>query len=257
VTDPAGRSVSTGSPPFNPHSSVADIQKSIYLTPVAQVSNREALWEFVRIMGPAVMGVLLKRAVLVSNYMYAGRLDDSLFMGGMGLGELTANLMCVSVGIGLGGGIDTLSSTAFGNKSYYLAGSYYNSAMVLLTVIFAGQAVILWNATDILMFLGQPESTSILAGEFLRHYMVGIFSLCQVELLRKFLGAQGNFTLITKVQMGTFVVHLLCLYLFVHRWGMGINGIAIASSITHFLTLSITMLYMTLVNSSTLGDSWH
>jgi len=113
--------------------------------------------------------------------MFAGRLEDSVFMGGMGLGEITANLMCISVGIGLGGGIDTLSSTAFGNKNYYLAGLYYNTAIMLLTMVFAGQAVVLWNATDILMFLGQPQSTSILAGAFLRYYMVGIFHYAKLR----------------------------------------------------------------------------
>ena len=73
-------------------------------------------------------------------------------MSGVGLGITFSFITWFSLAIGLAGGIETLSSQAFGNHSYYLAGCYYNRAQVIVTAMFIPQCIILYFSSDIRKF---------------------------------------------------------------------------------------------------------
>jgi multidrug resistance protein, MATE family len=110
------------------------------------------------------------------NFVVVGHLGDSSMISGAGLGIITGNVACFSIAIGLAGGIDTLSSQAFGNKKNYLGNVFYQRAQIILTVLFIPQAIILYNAESILLFIGQPESSSMYAGQYLRICFLGIWA---------------------------------------------------------------------------------
>jgi len=56
------------------------------------------------------------------NYIVLGRLGGAAILAGAGLGNMTINTTTIGLGMGIGGGIETLSSQAFGHKQNYLAG---------------------------------------------------------------------------------------------------------------------------------------
>ena len=165
---------------------------------------------------------MVRRTVELFNYIVIGRMDDPDYISGVGLGIITSSIVWFSIGIGLAGGIETLSSQAFGNKSYYLAGWYYNRAQVILTVLFIIQGVILYFMADILIFIGEPVKASEYAGTYIRANLPGIWAYCQTELLRRFLCSQGEFHLVLKIQLVTTVLHPLWVYLFVGVFNLDI-----------------------------------
>ena len=71
---------------------------------------------------PGSLGMLFRKLTDVMNYMTLGRLNDPGLLSGAGLGIITVSTTTIGLGIGITGGIETLSSQAFGNKNNYLAG---------------------------------------------------------------------------------------------------------------------------------------
>mmetsp|Transcript_2104 Transcript_2104/g.2678 ORF Transcript_2104/g.2678 Transcript_2104/m.2678 type:complete len:82 (-) Transcript_2104:48-293(-) len=69
---------------------------------------------------PSTINLIFEMLVEVSNIVFAGHLNDSVALAGVGLGNMMLNVTTVSIGVGLNGAIDTLVSQAFGDKEYYL-----------------------------------------------------------------------------------------------------------------------------------------
>ena len=148
-------------------------------------------------------------------------------------------------------------SQAFGNKNNYLAGWYYNRGQVILTILFIPQAIILFFATDILIWIGQYESVAVVSGSYLCTIIPGIWAYCQTELLRRYLGAQGVFNLLLKIQICTTLLHFLWLYIFVYCFDLSVTGISVSTWTTYILTFTLTNVYI-YFNPKTLKEgSWH
>lgn len=71
---------------------------------------------------PSVIGMLLRNTMDIINYVVIGRLGDPNYISGIGLTYVLSTIVSTSLGIGLTGGVETLSSQAFGNNKNYLAG---------------------------------------------------------------------------------------------------------------------------------------
>lgn len=169
---------------------------------------------------------------------------------------ITSSVIWTSFGTGLAGGIDSLSTTAIGNGNHRLAGLYYNRSIVIFCIIFIPQIVFLWHAGAILAYIGQPKESAELAGEYLRIFIFGIWCFCQGDLLRRFLCAQGVFSLISKCQLVTTVFHLVLLYVLIYLLDMGVQGIMIANTISYSLGFLLPYLYVTFNQSVLKKGSW-
>mmetsp|Transcript_33746 Transcript_33746/g.38862 ORF Transcript_33746/g.38862 Transcript_33746/m.38862 type:complete len:213 (+) Transcript_33746:446-1084(+) len=115
----------------------------------------------------------------------------------------------------------------------------------------------MYNCTDVLLSIGQPEVTAVFAGTYLRYIIPGVWAYCQTELLRRYLSTQGVFDLLLKVQLATTVLHCLWLYLFVGVLDFEVFGVAISTCITYILTYALAALYITWNKSVVKKDSWH
>jgi Na+-driven multidrug efflux pump len=96
------------------------------------MSYKEGFNDLVKFSIPSILTMVSRRMIDIISYIFIGRLADSDFIAGAGLGIVTSNVMCYAVTLGLAGGIDTLSSQAFGSKNNYMAGCYLNRAQVIV-----------------------------------------------------------------------------------------------------------------------------
>ena len=76
----------------------------------------KAIKDFTRLMIPSSLGMVVRNMMDVITWIFIGRLDNSDYIGGIGLGMFVTYVLFRSVAVGLGGGIHTLCSQAFGAK---------------------------------------------------------------------------------------------------------------------------------------------
>ncbi|CAI2365008.1 unnamed protein product [Moneuplotes crassus] len=228
----------------------ADLQEEV-------IPYAEAVKKMVAYAGPTAGALLAKRIPDLYSYYVIGRMGDPRFTSGVGLGIMLSGMFCVSLGIGLFGGIDTLCSHAFGMGKNYLAGRYYTRAQVVQTALFVPQAIFLYYSDYFLMLIGQPEQSSIYAGEYLRIMIPGLWAYCQTECLRRFLGTQGSFKLMMITQIISTLSHFFWIYLFVSYLELSFHGIGYATCMTQFVNLMAPILYICYDNSVVKPDCWH
>ncbi|CAI2367369.1 unnamed protein product [Moneuplotes crassus] len=223
----------------------------------SSVDYKKAVKEVTKYGFPSVCGMILRRLVDVINYLIIGQLGNPDFTAGAGLGILTMNITTFSIGVGLSGGVETLSSQAFGRKKNYLAGCYYNRAQVILTAIFIPQAIALYYSEDILIFLKQPPASSHYAGIYSSIMIPGLWMLCQTELLRRFLTTQGVLYIVVNSQILSCILHPLWVYFFVYYFDYSLEGVAYATNMTYLINFIIPILYITKNKDLLKKDSWH
>ena len=87
-----------------------------------EVSISEVIKQIIKFSIPAFLGVLIRRVTDTINYMAIGRLGDNNQINGGWFAITSVNFVSVAMTVGLAGGIETLSSHAFGSGRNYLAG---------------------------------------------------------------------------------------------------------------------------------------
>ena len=70
--------------------------------------------------------------------------------------------------------LDTLSSQAFGARQYSKIGTFSLTALAVLSIFFVLGSLLIWNASSILIALGQPAEVSRFVGIFLLYRLPGI-----------------------------------------------------------------------------------
>ena len=76
----------------------------------------KAIYDFTKLMIPSSLGMVVRNMTNVVTWMFIGRLDNSDYIAGIGLGTFMAYIFFRSIAVGLGGGIHTLCSQAIGAK---------------------------------------------------------------------------------------------------------------------------------------------
>ena len=75
-----------------------------------------AFYDFVKLMIPSALGMFVRNLMDIVSWIFIGRMDNSDYIAGIGLGMFFTYVVFRSVAVGLGGGIHTLCSQAFGAK---------------------------------------------------------------------------------------------------------------------------------------------
>ena len=111
------------------------------------ISLKSAMLEVWKRFIPSTLSFFVEYGVILSNVIFISMLDNSVLLSGWGLGNTTVNVIVISIGAGIWGGIDTLVSQAYGRKDYYMWGVYLNTARIVLILLAWIQFFILinWN----------------------------------------------------------------------------------------------------------------
>eukprot|EP00928_Gymnodinium_smaydae_P041694 TRINITY_DN28180_c0_g1_i1.p1 TRINITY_DN28180_c0_g1~~TRINITY_DN28180_c0_g1_i1.p1 ORF type:complete len:487 (-),score=49.12 TRINITY_DN28180_c0_g1_i1:233-1657(-) len=191
--------------------------------------------------GPAVLSNLFTFGTELVNTLFIGKFGDTNQLAAVGLANMMQNVFGLSIGIGLAGAIDTLSSQAYGAGETRLACLYMQRARLILT----SQLVWIWPVLCFcdawLTAIGQNSEIASLAAEYNRatapFLLVYFQSACMRRLLSACLRPKGSMAISALVT--TF--HVAWVYLFVVRMGLGNTGLGLANGIswsTRFVLLS-------------------
>ena len=209
-----------------------------------QISYTQALSDLVKYSVPASLGMIIRNGMDIVSWMFIGHLDNSDYISGIGLGLFFTYVFFRSQAVGLGGGIETLWSQAFGAKNKYLAGVFYNSSQIIITILFLFQLIVFVNSEKLLLLVGQPEASAHYAAQMIILYLPGLYFTCTLELFRKYLSCQGVYYLILKVQTFTLILHTGLMYIFLVHFHTRLYGVAMLFNfyaiLNYILTLGFT-----------------
>ena len=119
---------------------------------------------FLKIAIPAILTDIGSFAVVVTNTAFAGHMKDPALLAAVGLCSVCCNILVLSIMIGLNGGVETLTSQAYGAENYRLCGKYLNRGRLILTTFFIPFALITMIFGEVIFrAIGQDAEVSRLA----------------------------------------------------------------------------------------------
>ena len=156
------------------------------------------------------------------------------------------NLTGLSIGIGLTTAMDTLCSQAYGANQTHKMSIYIQTGVLVLSGFCLLIGIVFYNATSILVALGQPLEVSELAGEAVWVLLPGVPFLFFYELLRRVLQAQNIATPMFVVSILANVFNIASGYYLIHYSELGWLGATFARTATNvsfLVLLSVYLLY--------------
>jgi len=119
---------------------------------------------FCKIAVPAVLTNLLGYITVLSNTIFAARMNDPVMLAVIGLANVCHTIMILSLLIGLNAAQETLTSQAYGRGDLKLCGVYLNRGRVILATFFIPLAMgPAFFAENIFLAIGQDPEVSRLA----------------------------------------------------------------------------------------------
>jgi Na+-driven multidrug efflux pump len=147
--------------------------------------------------------------------------------------------------------MDTLCSQAFGASQSSKMGTYSLTGIAVISVMFLFSSVLMWNASSILIALGQPVAVSYMAGDFIRYLLLGVPFLCIYELIQKVSQSRNEARPMLISTMMCNIVNLGLGYYLVYWTAWGWKGAAVAHAVGEFVKVPTVLLCMAIG----LGDS--
>ncbi|KAI6651532.1 hypothetical protein LOD99_5140 [Oopsacas minuta] len=203
---------------------------------------------------PSVLSSFSTTMLSVICLIFTGHIGRGVYLDGTALALSFANVTGTSIVVGLSSGMDTLCSQAYGGKNYRIVGVYFQRASILcLLVCFPIWAMWL-NTESLLILLHQDVEVAAIAGKYLRILCVAKPAVIIYILSTKFLQTQNVVNPTIFLTAIGNVVNIGCHYLFVVHLGLGVEGSAMALSLSYW---SLAILYLLYIRFSSLyHTSW-
>jgi multidrug resistance protein, MATE family len=200
---------------------------------------------------PLIVTYLLQYSFNVVTVFVAGRLGTHE-LGAASLASMTANVTGLCIYEGLATSLDTLTSQAYGNGKKELVGLHVQrmAALMLLVTIPIGAVWI--SSPLVLPFLVPEREVALLAGRFMRIYLIGAPGWGIFEAAKRLTQAQGNFNASLWVLLVCAPFNILLNWLLVFQFDLGFEGAALAVAISNDLQPIVFAVYCCFVNPDTL-----
>lgn len=130
-------------------------------------STEQMLRKILRLAIPAILNNVVRMLMEVINLSMIGQLGNPAMVAGVGMGNMTINMIGLSVIIGFNSALDTLISQGAGAGKLELCGVFRNRGMFFVCILFIPISIILNYSYEILVAIGQHKDVS----EFSQQYI--------------------------------------------------------------------------------------
>jgi Na+-driven multidrug efflux pump len=89
-----------------------------------------------RVSIPAIVSMFFVMMTEIINTIFIGNLNDQYQLAGVGMGNMTLNILGLSVILGMNSALETVVSQSYGNGNLYMCGVYLNRARLIITICF-------------------------------------------------------------------------------------------------------------------------
>jgi multidrug resistance protein, MATE family len=223
-----------------------------------------------RCSAPLMLTYLLQWSFNMTTVIVAGRLGTSE-LGAVSLATMTANITGLAVYEGLATSLDTLCAQAYGGHNKKMVGLHMQRMIYFLGLVTIPIGAIWICSPWILGALVPEKDLAVLAGSYLRIYLVGAPGYATFEAGKRFVQAQGLFTPSLVVLLVCAPLNILLNWLFVwvsakslgqvafqrctdsvQKLHWGLQGAAAGTSIINLLGPILLLFYVRFVIPSSL-----
>ncbi|OAY33818.1 protein DETOXIFICATION 49 [Manihot esculenta] len=199
-----------------------------------------------------ITGLLIYGKSAISMF-FMGKLGKDVLAGGS-LSIGIANISGYSVISGLAMGTEAISSQACGAKQWPLMGQTLQRTIAILILTCVPISLLWLNVEPILIFCGQDPAILSVASTYLAFSLPDLFLQSFINPLKIYLRTQ-NITLPLMLSAAfALALHALINQILVCHLGLGIQGIAVAVTITDLNLLAALLIYLCF--SGICRESW-
>ena len=175
--------------------------------------------------------------------MYAaGHLDKAEMMAGVGLGNMTMNLLCCSIIDSFNSSIETLGTQAAGAGNKKLCGIYLNRGRLIASIVLIPCILALMNVHHLFVYFGQPEETIFYMDQYITTYIPGLILFAMNDLQKKYLNSLGETKLTMTCLLFATALHYPWIYLMTQYYKLSVEGICYAAIITQLVSFVLLMM---------------
>jgi multidrug resistance protein, MATE family len=215
-----------------------------------------------RTSAPIMLTSVLQYSYNVTTVIVAGHLGLSE-LGAVSLATMVANITGLAIYEGLATSLDTLCSQAYGSNNLKMVGLHMQRMIYFLWLVTIPIGVIWASAPWIISAIVPEKDLAVLAGSYLKIYLIGAPGFATFEAGKRFVQAQGMFTPPLFVLLVCAPLNLLLNWVFVwvseawsfftlenkgsnfeQKYGWGLRGAAAATSLTNILQPILLLLYV-------------
>jgi multidrug resistance protein, MATE family len=163
------------------------------LTTDLDTTRRAEAQLLARCSGPLMLTYVLQYSFNVTTVIVAGHLGTAE-LGAVSLANMTANITGLGVYEGLATSLDTLCSQAYGGSNKKMVGLHMQRMVYFLWLATLPIGVIWICSPYILGAIVPQKDLAVLAGSYLRIFLIGAPGYATFEAGKRFVQAQGMFT---------------------------------------------------------------
>lgn len=194
-----------------------------------------------------VLTFLLQYSIPVTSVFTVGHLGK-LELGAVSLGSVTANITGFAVYQGLATSLDTLCAQAYGSGQKKLVGLQLQRVLYFLWACTIPIGAI-WLCGERILNLVVPDpEVARMAGIYLKVILVGAPFYAAFECGKRFIQAQGLFSVTLFILLIVAPLNMFLHWLFVWKLHWGFVGAPIAVTITEILMPILLLLYVYFFN---------
>jgi len=179
---------------------------------------------------------------------------QKLHLDAAALAVMYVSVVALSPAIGILTALDTLCSQAHGANQHSKMGTYALTGLVITSIVFLSSSLLIYNASSILLTLGQPTEVSQLTGQFIRYMLPGIPFLYCYELIRKVFQSRNEAMPMLISMAVCNAINMGLGYYLVHWTEWGWMGAAVARSVGN-MALVPTLLLVVMLGGGNSGGS--
>ncbi|TNV80766.1 hypothetical protein FGO68_gene5312 [Halteria grandinella] len=175
-----------------------------------------------------------------------GRKDESRsLLAALGLGTLMISVGLFSIVYTFNNSLLTLVSQSFGQKDQKLSATYLNRQIYLIIILYIPQSFLLYRYTEtVFLNLGIDPAIASQGALYVRICLYGHLFLNISNCYQKYLSAQREVKMQMLANLVSLFSHTFLIYILVINRGMGIEGVALATSINYFLRFIILQVFI-------------
>lgn len=147
----------------------------------------------IRTSAPLMLTSVLQYSYNVTTVIVAGHLGLSE-LGAVSLATMVANITGLAIYEGLATSLDTLCSQAYGSNNLKMVGLHMQRMIYFLWLITIPIGIIWFSSPWIISAIVPEKDLAVLAGSYLKIYLIGAPGFATFEAGKRFVQAQGMFT---------------------------------------------------------------